>query len=54
VTLLLIVLLILILAGGIPAYGYRDTWGPAPANLLGLLLFVILILVLLRLCGVWV
>jgi hypothetical protein len=53
-TLLLVVLLILILAGGIPAYGYRETWGPAPVNLLGLLLLVILVLVLLRLCGVWV
>jgi hypothetical protein len=54
VTTVLVIVLILILLGGIPAYGYRGDWGPAPMGVLGLLLTVILIVLLLRLCGVWI
>lgn len=54
VELLLIVLLVLLLLGGIPAYGNRADWGSAPAGIVGLLLTIVLIVLLLRLLGVWV
>jgi hypothetical protein len=53
-TLILIILLILILLGGIPAYNARGDYGLAPTGIVGLLLTVVLIVLLLRLLGVWV
>lgn len=52
-TVLIIVLLILLL-GGVPAYYNREAWGPAPGGILGLLILIILIVLILRLAGVWV
>ncbi len=44
-TILLIVLIILLL-GGLPHYGYSRNWGYGPSGGAGLLLLVVLILVL--------
>jgi hypothetical protein len=44
-TILLIVLIILLL-GGLPHYGYSRNWGYGPSGGTGLLLLVVLILVL--------
>lgn len=45
-TILLIVLLLLLL-GTLPAYPYSRRWGYAPSGTLGLILVIVLILVLL-------
>ena len=44
-TILLIVLLLLVL-GSIPAYPYSRRWGYAPSGSLGLVLLIVLVLVL--------
>lgn len=44
--LLLIVLLVLLLCGGLPTWGYSRNWGYGPSGLLGLVLVVVLVLVL--------
>lgn len=46
-TTVLIVILILLLIGAVPAYGNRADWGPYPVGGLGLLIVIILILILL-------
>lgn len=46
---ILVVLLILALLGGIPAWNARADYGPAPAGLLGVVVLVILVVLLLRL-----
>ncbi|WP_113153303.1 DUF3309 family protein [Nitratireductor sp. OM-1] len=43
---ILIVILILILLGAIPAWPYSRGWGYGPSGILGLLLVVVLILML--------
>jgi hypothetical protein len=43
---ILIILLILILIGAIPAWPYSRTWGYGPSGILGLVLIVVLILLL--------
>lgn len=45
---LLIVLLVMLLLGGIPAWPYIVGWGPGPISAAGLLLIVLIVLVLLR------
>jgi hypothetical protein len=40
---LLLILLILLLLGAVPAYPYSRDWGYAPSGFLGLLLIVLLI-----------
>lgn len=47
VGLILIILLILLLVGALPRWGYSSGWGYGPSGLLGLILIIILILVLL-------
>lgn len=42
----LIVLLILLLLGAIPAYPYSREWGYGPSGILGVVLVVVLILAL--------
>jgi hypothetical protein len=55
VELVLIILLVLLLLGGIPAYGYRNgPYGYGPVSLVGLLVFLVVVVLLLRLLGVWV
>lgn len=43
----LVIILILLLLGAIPAWPYSREWGPYPSGGIGLLLTIILILVLL-------
>ncbi|MCB2055109.1 MAG: DUF3309 domain-containing protein [Geminicoccaceae bacterium] len=43
----LLIVLILLLIGALPRWGYSSGWGYAPSGLLGVALIVILILVLL-------
>lgn len=45
--LLLVILLILILLGALPAWPYSRNWGYAPFGGIGLILVILLILVLL-------
>jgi hypothetical protein len=44
---ILIILLILLLIGALPRWGYSSGWGYGPSGLLGLILAVIVILLLL-------
>ena len=44
--LILLIILIIILLGGLPAWPYSRSWGYAPSGLLGLLLVILLILLL--------
>lgn len=44
---ILLILLILLLLGAFPRWGYNQNWGYGPSGLLGLVLVVVLILVLL-------
>jgi len=42
--LLLLIILILILMGGLPTWGYSRNWGYGPSGLVGVLLVVLLLL----------
>ena len=44
--LILLILLILLLAGAFPRWGYNKHWGYGPSGGLGLLLVIVLILLL--------
>jgi hypothetical protein len=44
--LILLILLILLLVGGLPAWGYSRNWGYAPSGVLGLVLVIVLLLIL--------
>ena len=44
---ILIVLLVLLLIGALPRWGYSSGWGYGPSGILGLILVVIVILLLL-------
>ncbi len=44
---ILIILLVLLLIGALPAWPYSNSWGYRPSGLLGLVLIVLLVLVLL-------
>lgn len=43
---ILIILLVLLLAGAIPSWGYSSGWGYYPSGLLGLILIVVIVLVI--------
>ncbi len=45
--LLLLIVLVILLLGILPAWGHSRSWGYGPSGLLGLLLVVVLVLVLL-------
>ena len=45
--LLLLIILVLLLVGGLPAWPYSRQWGYGPSGLLGVLLVILLILLLL-------
>jgi hypothetical protein len=45
-TTILIILLVLLLLGAVPAYPWRRDWGYGPSGLLGVLLVIILVLLL--------
>jgi len=44
---ILVILLILLLIGALPRWGYSTGWGYGPSGLLGLILIVVVILLLL-------
>lgn len=43
---LLVIILVLVLIGGLPAWPYSRDWGYGPTGLLGVVLIVVLILLL--------
>lgn len=45
--LILLIVLILLLVGAVPRWGYNRSWGYGPSGLLGLLVCVLLILLVL-------
>ncbi len=44
---ILLIILILLLIGALPSWGYRRGWGYGPSGLLGLIVVVLIILLLL-------
>jgi Protein of unknown function (DUF3309) len=46
-TTILIIILILLLVGAVPRWGYSSSWGYGPSGILGIILVVIIILLLL-------
>lgn len=44
---ILIILLILLLVGAVPRWGYNRGWGYGPSGLLGIILIIVVILLLL-------
>lgn len=46
--LILLIVLIVLLMGGLPTWGYSRNWGYGPSGVLGLLLVVLLVLILLN------
>lgn len=48
VTLLLIVLLVLLLVGALPAWPHAASWGYAPSSTLAVILLIVLLVLLLR------
>lgn len=44
---ILIIILILLLIGAVPRWGYSSNWGYGPSGILGVILVVIIILLLL-------
>ena len=45
---ILLIILVLLLIGAIPAWPYSRNWGPYPSGGLGLILVIIVVLMLLR------
>jgi hypothetical protein len=43
---ILIILLVLLLIGALPRWGYSSGWGYGPSGLLGLILIVVVVLLL--------
>lgn len=46
--LILIIVLVVVLIGAVPRYGYNRSWGYAPSGGVGLILAIVIILVLLK------
>ena len=46
--LILLIVLILLLLGSVPAWPYSRSWGYAPSGGLGLILVIVIVLLLLR------
>jgi hypothetical protein len=44
---ILVIILILLLVGAVPRWGYSSSWGYGPSGVLGVILVVIIILLLL-------
>ena len=44
---ILLILLVLVLIGALPTWGYSGSWGYGPSGILGVILVVVLVLVLL-------
>lgn len=45
---ILLVLLVLLLIGAIPQWGYSSGWGYGPSGILGVILIVVIVLLVLR------
>jgi hypothetical protein len=45
--LILLIILIVLLVGGLPTWGYSRNWGYKPSGVLGLVLVIVLVLFLL-------
>lgn len=45
---IIVILLILLLIGAIPAWPYSRSWGAFPSGILGVVLVIVIILVLMR------
>jgi hypothetical protein len=45
---ILIIILILLLIGAVPAWPYSRSWGVYPSGILGVVLVIVLVLVLMR------
>ncbi|HWJ88676.1 MAG TPA: DUF3309 family protein [Pelagibacterium sp.] len=45
---ILIIILILLLIGALPTWGYSRAWGYGPTGILGVILVIIIILMLMR------
>jgi Protein of unknown function (DUF3309) len=45
-SLLILVLLVLLLVGALPTWGYSSGWGYGPSGLLGLILIIVLVFAL--------
>ena len=45
---IIIIILILLLIGAIPAWPYSRSWGASPSGILGVVLVIVIILVLMR------
>ena len=43
---ILLIILILLLIGAIPNWGYRRSWGYGPSGVLGVILIIVIILLL--------
>lgn len=43
---ILLIVLILLLVGALPVYGYSSGWGYGPSGILGVIVVIILVLVL--------
>jgi hypothetical protein len=46
-SLLILILLVLLLVGALPTWGYSGNWGYGPSGLLGLILVIVLVFALL-------
>jgi hypothetical protein len=44
---LLLVLLVILLVGSVPAYGYSRNWGYYPSGTIGLILIILIIMMML-------
>jgi hypothetical protein len=47
VGLIIVIILILLLVGAVPRWGYSSGWGYGPSGILGLILIIVVILLLL-------
>jgi hypothetical protein len=45
-SLLILILLVLLLVGALPTWGYSGNWGYGPSGLLGLILVIVLVFAL--------
>jgi hypothetical protein len=43
---ILLIVLLVLLFGGLPRWGYSRNWGYAPSSLMGLVLLIVLVLLL--------
>lgn len=43
---ILLIILILVLIGALPSWGYSRGWGPFPSGIIGVILVIVIILVL--------